>query len=326
MNSQDKIPVLILFGQTAIGKTDLLSELFSSDGGSGSCLAGTAEIVNADSVQVYKRMSICAAAPPQSVKQSLPHHLVEIIEPGKEFSAADFVKEADILCRGIYGKNKLPVLSGGTAFFLKNFIYGLPVTPAAKAETRKFFQNKIKTEGAQSLLDELHKFDPVTAKKLHVNDEYRIIRAHEVYADSGKPLSYFTSPSEPRSGYVFRIIALERPRDVLYKRIDMRIEKMFEQGLYEEFKALYEKGYRRETPGLKAIGCREFFEVNPENPLTADIETVKALIKRNTKKYAKRQETFFKKIENVERINLEDSMAKTILLNSVSDFYKKNIR
>lgn len=301
-----------------------MSALFSSDtegDRQGFRLSGVCEVINADSVQVYKGMRLGSAAPGKEITEKLPHHLVGEVNPDEEFSTAHFVKRADVLCKDIFARKKLPVLSGGTAFFLKNFIYGLPVTPTANIETRKFLKNRLHTEGAAVLLNELKGLDPVTAEKLHINDEYRILRALEVYADSGKPLSFFASPQEERCEYAFMIISLERPRSILYERIDSRVEKMFEDGLYDEFKTLYGKGYGQNSPGFKAIGYKEFFEVNPENPLEADLEKVKALIKRNTKRYAKRQETFFKKIPNAQRINMEENEEIRKLTEIVLNFY-----
>lgn len=306
-----------------MGKTEVLSVLFSSSDKNNSCLAGVAEVINADSVQVYKHMKIGAASPPKTVTENLPHHLVEIINPDKEFSTADFVKEADRLCPEIFNRRKLPVISGGSAFFLKNFIYGLPITPAVKEKTRSFFQSEIKNKGAAALLEDLRKIDPLTAKKLHVNDEYRITRALEVYADSGKPLSFFAESNKPRCLYEFLIISLERPRNILYEMIDTRVENMFAGGLFEEFKNLYKNGYRQTSPGLKAIGYKEFFEVNPDNPLEAEEEKVKFLVKRNTKRYAKRQETFFKKFPNVINIDLNNQNYKEILSKTIFNFYER---
>ena len=158
------VPVLIFFGATASGKTSLASEIFSykhskdfSKEGGISALSACAEIISADSVQVYKHLHIGSASPSKEELEDLPHHLIAIKEPSEEFSAADFVKEADKLCPEIYRREKLPVLMGGTAFFLKNFLYGLPITPTADPKIREYFQKRAKEEGAGILLEELKK-------------------------------------------------------------------------------------------------------------------------------------------------------------------------
>jgi len=211
---------------------------------------------------VYKHLNIGSASPSKEELEDLPHHLIAIKEPSEEFSAADFVKEADKLCPEIYRREKLPVLMGGTAFFLKNFLYGFPITPTADPKIREHFQKRAKEEGAGILLEELKKIDPQTAERLHVHDEYRIIRAHEVFAASGKPLSSFALPENPREEYEFFILSIERSRSLLYERIEKRVDAMFVEGLYDEVKKLYEMGYTSESPGLKAIGYREFFDEN----------------------------------------------------------------
>ena len=324
------VPVLIFFGATASGKTSLASEIFSykhskdfSKEGEISVLSACAEIISADSVQVYKHMHIGSASPSKEELEDLPHHLIAIKEPSEEFSAADFVKEADKLCPEIYRRGKLPVLMGGTAFFLKNFLYGLPVTPTADPKIREHFQKRAKEEGAGVLLEELKKIDSQTAERLHVHDEYRIIRAHEVFAASGKPLSSFALPENPREEYEFFILSIERPRSLLYERIKKRVDAMFAEGLYDEVKKLYEMGYTSESPGLKAIGYREFFDENKHLKPESDLEEVSALIKRNTKHYAKRQETFFKTIPDVHRYFIEDKAEILRLYKDICGFYKR---
>lgn len=212
---------------------------------------------------------------------------------------------------------------GGTAFFLKNFLYGLPITPTADPKIREHFQKRAKEEGAGILLEELKKIDPQTAERLHVHDEYRIIRAHEVFAASGKPLSSFALPENPREEYEFFILSIERSRSLLYERIEKRGDAMFVEGLYDEVKKLYEMGYTSESPGLKAIGYREFFDENKRLKPESNLEEVSSLIKRNTKHYAKRQETFFKTIPDVHRYFIEDEAEILRLYKDICGFYKK---
>ena len=271
----------MVFGPTAVGKTDFLLHF-----------EHIAEIINSDSLQVYRHMSIGTAKPDNSVTCRIPHHLIDCIDPDDEFSAGDFVREADRLCQEIYSHGKLPVISGGTGFFLKNFIYGLPSAPASSKEIRIQLQKRLEKEGLEALREELHSKDPESWERIKPLDSYRILRALEVFYSSGSPLSDFKLPDTVRSGYRFLLIGLIRDRAELYERINGRVEAMFRAGLPEEYKKLRAMGYRSACPGLSAIGYREFSLMEELGSLT--LNDVKELIKQNSRNYAKRQITFFK--------------------------------
>ncbi|PIE97694.1 MAG: tRNA (adenosine(37)-N6)-dimethylallyltransferase MiaA [Treponema sp.] len=312
------MPVLIVFGATASGKTSLFYSLFSNE--PSSLFKNKAEIINADSIQVYKGFEIGAASPSTEILRKLPHHLINIKNPDEEFSSADFVHKADIICESINNRGKLPVLLGGSAFFLKNFVYGLPITPKADETIRASLQNKLEKYGIDALYKTLCNVDPYTAHRLHINDHYRILRALEIYEASGKPLSSFKISEKKREKYNFKLIGIYRPRDIMYKRIDERVDLMFKEGLVEEFKKLYNNGYDKNTPAMKAIGYAEFFKISPQNPLNAPVNEVKELIKRNTRHYAKRQETFFKSIPEVSFFNLENTREIHNLESEIKEF------
>ena len=214
------VPVVVVFGPTAVGKTDFLLH-FEHIG----------EIINSDSLQVYKYMSIGTAKPDASVTSRIPHHLVDCIDPDDEFSAGDFVKRSDKLCHEIYERGRLPMIAGGTGFFLKNFIYGLPDAPASSEEIRQKLKMRLETEGLEALREELKQKDPESWERIKPLDSYRILRALEVYYTSGSPLSDYKLPAEPRSGYRFLLIGLNRDRAELYERINQRVEAMFNAGL-----------------------------------------------------------------------------------------------
>lgn len=280
------VPVVVVFGPTAVGKTDFLLHF-----------EHIAEIINSDSLQVYRHMSIGTAKPDNSVTSRIPHHLIDCIDPDDEFSAGDFVREADRLCQEIYSHGKLPVISGGTGFFLKNFIYGLPSAPASSKEIRIQLQKRLEKEGLEALREELHSKDPESWERIKPLDSYRILRALEVFYSSGSPLSDFKLPDTVRSGYRFLLIGLIRDRAELYERINGRVEAMFRAGLPEEYKKLRAMGYRSACPGLSAIGYREFSLMEELGSLT--LNDVKELIKQNSRNYAKRQITFFKALPDV---------------------------
>ena len=280
------IPVIVVFGPTAVGKTDFLLH-FEHIG----------EIINSDSLQVYRHMSIGTAKPDESVTRRIPHHLVDCIDPDQEFCAGDFVKQADILCQEIYGRGRVPIISGGTGFFLKNFIYGLPDAPASSQEIREMLQKRLAEEGLEAMRAELHDKDPDSWARIKPLDSYRILRALEVYYTSGTPLSDYKLPDKKRAGYDFFLIGLIRERAELYERINARVEAMFQAGLPEEYKRLRAMGYSPDCPGLSAIGYREFSLMEELGSMT--MQDVKELIKQNSRNYAKRQITFFKALPDV---------------------------
>jgi tRNA dimethylallyltransferase len=304
------VPVFILFGPTASGKTSILLELFNLSS------RLQAEVVSADSMQVYRGMDIGTAKPSKDERNRLPHHLIDIREPSQQFNAGDFVRLADEACHQITERGKLPVISGGTGFYLKNFIMGLSEAPPSDKETRAVLKHELKEKGTAALMEELASGDPVSAKRIHINDEYRLLRALETLRFSSKPLSSFeASPARNNSRFRFLIIGISRPREELYLRINLRCAEMFRQGLADEVRALYEAGFTPNDPGLRAIGYREFFIEEIDNPghwrLSQDICGVQALVAQNSRRYAKRQITFFARLPGVKWIEGGESKKET---------------
>ncbi len=292
-----KPPIVVICAPTACGKTDLAYNLFSSK--STGRFAKKAEIISADSMQVYKGMDIGTAKPEKEFLQQLPHHLIDICEPNYQFGAGDFVRNAKIAVQKIIAKGKLPVIVGGTAFYIKNFVYGLPPTPQVDEKIRIEIENRIQTEGAQKLWEELQSLDPVSAEKIHINDEYRIKRALEVCHSTGKPRSSFIVPQTMVEDYTFLLFCLDRPRQELYERVEQRVDIMFDRGLEKEVKQLQEKGFVKNDPGMQAIGYREFF-------CNDSIEEIKQHIVKSSKEYVKRQQTFFKTFTDAFFVNPQE--------------------
>ncbi|MFW6338079.1 MAG: tRNA (adenosine(37)-N6)-dimethylallyltransferase MiaA, partial [Alkalispirochaetaceae bacterium] len=206
-STRSKSRALLLFGPTGVGKTDLLSEL-----------SVPVEVINADSMQVYRRLDIGTAKPSPELLSRIPHHLVNICDPEERFHVGRFVEEANRLIPEIERRKKLPVVSGGTAFYFKNLIYGLPGTPEASEETRRMLELRLEEEGLEALYRELQEVDAESARRIGGNDRYRILRALEVYHESGKPRSEFAEPREPRADLQFLAIGLYRAREHLYRR------------------------------------------------------------------------------------------------------------
>ncbi|MDR1108018.1 MAG: tRNA (adenosine(37)-N6)-dimethylallyltransferase MiaA [Spirochaetaceae bacterium] len=299
------MPVCILLGPTASGKTELVEKLFSPP--RAFC---PAEIISADSMQVYRGMDIGTAKPERELRARLPHHLIDIRNPDEQFNAGDFVRLADEACAAIAGRGGLPVLSGGTGFYIRNFILGQSDAPPAAPLIREALREELRRRGAGALMEELAACDPPSAERIHPNDTGRLLRALEVFRSSGRPLSSFPlpSPESPRSGFRFLILGLTRPREELYRRIDRRCAAMFCRGLPAEVEKLFAAGYGPGTPGLSAIGYKEFFvERRPgEYVLSGDLPAVETLVARNSRRYAKRQATFFASLPNLTWISASE--------------------
>lgn len=309
MKRETDIPVLVVFGATASGKTALAGTLFASDSTSPlDRFRGRAEVVSADSMQVYRGMDIGTAKPDAAFLKTLPHHLIDICDPREQFCAGDFVRLADEACADIHSRGKLPVVLGGTAFYIRNFLYGLPETPESDPDVRLRLQERMKAEGAAALMRELSAVDPVSAERINIRDEYRILRALEVYAASGRPLSSYGLSASLRAGRRFLALSLDRPREVLYSRIGLRVDRMFADGLVDEFTALVRSGCGPADPGLQAIGYREFFQACGEGGIPrdgAELEKVIDLVKADSRKYAKRQETFIRSIPEIRHFSAD---------------------
>ncbi len=293
-----KTKVLVIFAPTASGKTALTRELFSPQG---SHFILNAEIISADSQAVYKEMNIGTAKPDQALQKEIPHHLINLLTPNLQYNVSDFVNGADKACEEIAARGKLPVVCGGTGFYIRNFLYGLAPTPVSDEKLRNELKNRIKEEGNLALYEELKKIDPQSAKKIHPNDAYRICRALEVYYLSGKTRSEYQTEGQGqlRDKFDFKFLVLQPPRDLLYERIRQRVDLMFEAGLEAEVRSLLAKGYTKESPGMKAIGYSEWFREDgtfyeADNPEI--LAQIKENIKHHSTKYAKKQYTCIRDI------------------------------
>jgi tRNA dimethylallyltransferase len=333
------LKALILFGPTASGKTALTDELFCRE------QSRPAEIISADSMQVYRGMDIGTAKPTPEDRARIRHHLIDIRDPREQFNAGEFVRLATRAMEEAAGRGSLPVVSGGTGFYLKNLVLGLPQTPPSDAGIRAQVQEDLRQKGAAALKAELTARDPVSAGRIHINDEYRLIRALEVLRLTGRPLSSFAihgaangdtnGPSPDNAAQTgtprqFIILGLRRPREELYRRIDERCKQMFRAGLPDEVRRLFEAGYTPNDPGLKAIGYREFFvetvdsrrDTPPTYHLTEDLSGVETLVAQNSRRYAKRQITFFSTIPHVHWIDSGPTAAQEIRRILDSDIFR----
>lgn len=282
-----ELPLLFLFGPTGVGKTKLLLEH----------LPGRAEVVAVDSVQVYRGLDIGSAKPTPQERRILPHHLIDIRNPDQQFDAGDFVAEAEKAVRDISDRGLIPVLSGGTAFYFKNFLFGLTSTPVSDPEVRRQVEEEWNQLGEEAFRHLLAQVDPVSAQRILPHDAYRLKRAREVWVQSGRPLSSFTLPTEPRPGYRVTLVGLERPRDEVWRRIDQRVDQMVADGLVDEVRGLLAQGVSPQAPALKGIGYAEFLPWLTEGR-GSQAEAVQE-VKIRSRQYAKRQMTFFRALPGV---------------------------
>jgi tRNA dimethylallyltransferase len=304
-------PVFILFGPTAVGKTAVLERLFCGGGS-----AFGAEIVSADSMQVYRGMDVGTAKPDAALRAALPHHLLDIRDPGDQFNVGDFVRLAREAERAIAARGKLPVVTGGTGFYINAFIRGLPEAPPSDPAVRAALKEELRA-GGDALWEELRASDAPSAERIHPNDRYRLLRALEVFRLTGKPLSSFKVNADGEDGAARCFIAsLERERSDLYARIDRRCARMMRAGLAREVKALFDRRYTPDNPSMKAIGYKEFFYKDSEDrwrmPPELDdsaLTQIEERIAQNSRNYAKRQIAYFKNIPHARRFFLEEGDA-----------------
>ena len=231
---------------------------------------------------------------------------------GKISRWGQFVHRADRAVDEIRLQGRIPVVSGGTAFYFKHFLYGLPESPKSSASVRREINELVQENGLGWAHEELAKVDPVSAQKIHQNDTYRVTRALEVFRSTGYPLSSFSVPTVPREGIHPLIIGLERDREELAMRIRQRVHLMMEQGLMDEISRLLEMGATVRWPGMQGIGYREYFTLQDSGGFS--VEAFMELIVRNSIRYAKRQMTFFRSIDGVSWIHPDDKEGLEALL------------
>lgn len=306
MNSKPFI--LIIAGPTASGKTALGIELAKLLNG---------EIISADSMQIYRYMDIGTAKPTREEMQGIKHHLIDIINPDEEFSVALFKKYADEKIRELTNKNRLPIVVGGTGLYINSLTYHLNFSDSAEdKEYREYLSNLAASHGNEYIYDMLKKIDPDAANKIHPNNLKRVIRALEVFKNTGNKISDYQKETQMvESDYNFYYIALDMPRDVLYDRINKRVDIMVSKGLIEEVIKLKEMGYHRNLQSMQAIGYKEIFDyLEGDLSLQDSID----LIKRNSRRYAKRQLTWFRKDSRINWFNILNQDTNIITSNIIN--------
>jgi tRNA dimethylallyltransferase len=241
-------------------------------------------------------MDIGTAKPSIQERARIPHHLFDVAEPTEQFNAGRFVTEAERLIPEIRQRGGIPVVAGGTAFYITSLLYGLPEAPPVDPVVRERLREMERDEGRAALYRVLWQSDPDAAARIQPNDRYRVMRALEVFQATGRSLFSYRWPRVPRSDMQFLLIGLDRPREELYRRIDQRVDGMFEAGLLGEVKALLDRGFGPADPGMRGIGYRELLDMRRGCETLAE---VRERIARTTRRYAKRQLTFFRAVPGV---------------------------
>lgn len=292
----EKIPVLVIAGPTASGKTALSIELSKIYDG---------EVVSADSMQIYKKMDIGTAKPEKEEMCGVVHHMIDIIEPSETFSVADYVKKAHIEIEDIYKRGKLPVVAGGTGLYINSLIDDVDFSDEEKdTGLREELMQIFKDKGVEPLLERLKKCDPVSARRIHPNNIKRIIRAIEFFELTGKPLSCQNNKPE-ESRYNPLILMINPDREYLYQRIDKRVDIMLEKGLIDEVKGLIKLGITKKDMSMQGIGYKEVIDYL--RGFTTKDEMTR-IIKRDSRRYAKRQLTWFRRDKRI--INISGDLLK----------------
>ncbi len=289
--------LLILLGPTGVGKTDIAIKLAQK--------IPNIEIISADSMQIYKYMDIGTAKPNNNILKIIKHHMINIVDPAENYDVIQYSKLATKIILDIFKRGKIPILIGGSGLYISSIINPLFTGPAKNIEYREILEEEAKIHGKKYLYDRLSKIDPVSASKIKPNDLRRIIRALEVFKSTGKTISYLQKKvSDKNTKFKYYIIGLKRNRENLYQKINLRVDKMFKDGFIEEVKMLRARGYNENLNSMQGLGYKQ---INKYLNGEYDKETAINLIKRDTRRYAKRQMTWFNnKIKNIEWINLDN--------------------
>ena len=282
----NKPKVIFLIGPTATGKSELAVRLAKKING---------EIISADSVAVYRGMDIISSKPDKNLRKQIPHHLIDIVTPSKEYNVAKFIKESNKKIREIIKRKKIPIVVGGSGLYLDSLLFGLFREGVKDAVLRRRLEDEARKYGSEYLYNKLKEIDPEAAEKIHPNNLRRVIRALEVCFLTKRK---FSEVKQKRSGllgkYDVKIFGLNLTRDKLYKKIDERVDKMFEQGLVKEVKGLLKKKLSktaRQALGIKEVGGYLVGEY--------ELERAKYFLKRNTRHFAKRQLTWFRRNKDI---------------------------
>lgn len=295
---------IIICGPTASGKTALAVECAK--------LLNT-EVISADSLYVYKKLNIGTAKPTVEETCGIPHHMIDVVEPDQDFSVSDYKSMAEPILEDLFSKNKVAIICGGTGFYINSLLYDLSYgLGSANLEARDKYKKLAEEYGNEYVYSILKQVDPESAEKLHFNDVKRVIRALEIYENGVKKSDII---DEKVAKFDYKAYCIDFPRETLYERINKRVDLMFENGLIDEMKGLINQGIVEKNQCMQGIGYKEIFGYLNN---TQTLEQTKDLIKLNSRHYAKRQITFFKRLEGL--IYLKPDDVKILAKRIVEDY------
>ena len=310
--SAQKIPLIVILGPTASGKTSLSIEVAKRYNG---------EIVSADSMQIYKYMDIGTAKPSMEEREGIKHHMLDVAAPDEEFSVYSYAEKAKKCIEQIYNSGSLPIMVGGTGLYIDNVLQNISLAEQKdKSEWREKLTLEAQKYGNEHMHKKLAEIDVQAAKNIHPNNIRRVIRALEVYYETGKTFSeqIENSKNEP-SPYESIIFMPMWERETLYERIDKRVDIMFDDGLMDEFVSLVKKGYSHKLNSMQAIGYKELFAYYRG---LSSFDEAKELIKKHSRNYAKRQLTWFKRNKDIILLDAQNKDIKEECADCISEWLK----
>lgn len=299
---RDKIPLYLLIGCTAGGKSRVAFELARRVGG---------EIVSVDSMKIYRRMDIGTAKPSTEARAAVPHHMIDVVEPSESFSLARYLEGADAAIRGIHARGKPAIAVGGTMLYVQGLRTGVFEGPGGDPAFRRQLRERAAREGVPALHEELRRIDPEAAGRIHPNDLRRIERALEIFHVTGRPISELqTQWTQPESPYDCRVVALRRPKEEANRRINARVKRMIDEGLFDEVRALLDEPAGIGDQAAQAVGYAELIE-HFQGRLSLDdaIEQIKI----NSRRLGKHQRTWMRRMPGITWIDVtEDDDVDTV--------------
>ena len=308
---EEKKPLLILSGPTAVGKTAVSVELAK-------ILQG--ECISADSIQVYRGLDIASGKIKKEEMQGVPHHLLDILNPEEEYDASIFQRMAREKAVEIYARGHLPILVGGTGFYIQAMLKDIDFQEEdgkEKTKIRKTLNQALEEKGSVFLHEELKRVDPTSAEKIHAHNKQRILRALEYYFLHHRPISLHNAEEKEKEAlYDSLFFVLDREREALYKSINSRVEKMFQEGLVSEVERFYQRGYSEDAPAFSGIGYREVF---PYLRGEYDLSRCMERIQQNSRHYAKRQLTWFRREKEAVFVEREDFHSEKELVKWIAE-------
>lgn len=313
--NKPKKKVIVISGPTAVGKSQFSLQLAKELNG---------EIISADSMQIYRGMDIGTAKLKSDEREGIPHHLVDITDVKEPFNVVDFYYEARHACQEILGRDGVPIIVGGSGFYLHSLIYGPPSGPPSVPEVRKKLEEELADRGIEALFEKLKRLDPQYAATITKNDKQKIIRGIEIIQLTGKKVSKITWKARKKPlNYDFQCWFLFRPRDHLYRLIDKRCDQMLIEGFLEEVEKLDQEGIRENSSAAQAIGYRQALEYLKTKRTKEDYKIFVEKFKQATRNFAKRQFTWFRQEANFRWLDLDLHDFEVALDMVIQDFRGK---